>query len=497
MAPIDYRLLDTSIPAQLGALPGNAFAKYRALRAQDQALEAGQVQNALAKLQLGKAERDQGEDEAFRTALGGVKGGDYGAAMPDLMRASPSRAMALQASLDARRKAGSEADRSGTEAVLKRFEIIDRTAGQFSANPTRETGVWVIQQMAAIGTPPDVIRQMSEKLNATPDAELPKRAKEYLAATKAGIEAEIAKLNPRPGAASNLGRLIAERDALPPNDPRRAQYDQAIEIETTRKEPTPYIQFLPSGEGYLRGDTRTGRVTPVTVDDRPAQSPAAPPPQPGVPPPAATAPGAPPGRPPLPAAADPDLQARLAAARARGTAEGEAAGKAQSDLPRASAQSDELLRLTDELLAHPGLEQAVGTSSVLGVQRIPGTSARDFMVRLDQIKGKQFLEAFGALKGSGAITETEGKKATEAIARMDTSTSEPEFRRAVRDFQDVVRAGLERTKARAGEGGAQAPSAPQGSDNMPDPAAHVGRVIRDGQSGQRYRSDGRNWVRVE
>jgi hypothetical protein len=195
---------------------------------------------------------------------------------------------------------------------------------------------------------------------------------------------------------------------------------------------------------------------------------------------------------PLPPAADPEVQKRVAAAKAAGEAEGEATAKAQADLPRATAQSQELLQLTDDLLKHPGLEQAVGASSVLGVQRIPGTDARDFMVRLDQVRGKQFLEAFSALKGSGAITEQEGKRATEAIARMDTSSSEKEFRQAVRDFQKVVRDGMERTRARAGAG-----AAPQGSDTMPPPAEHVGRTIRDSTTDVRYRSDGRSWVRVQ
>ena len=133
---------------------------------------------------------------------------------------------------------------------------------------------------------------------------------------------------------------------------------------------------------------------------------------------------------------------------------------------------------------------------MLGVQRIPGTDARDFSIRLEQIRGKQFLEAFQALKGSGAITETEGKKATEAIARMDTSSSEPEFKRAVRDFQEVVRAGLGRTKARAGEG-KPPPAAPKGTDAMPPPAEHTGRIIRDSSTGVRYRSDGSAWLRVQ
>jgi hypothetical protein len=489
---INFGLLDTTTPEKLGALPGNALAKYVQTRQhmedREQAREQAKAQNALVGLQLKRGQREMDEEDAYRGALAGVKDGDYGAAMPDLMRASPPRALALKESMAKEQKAG-------IEGALKRFELIDRTAAQFAANPTRQTGVWVLSQLAANGTPPAVIAEMSAKLNAARDEDLPKMAQAFLSATQEGIKAQIEQLYPKPAAPTSLSRLIAERDALPPGDPRIAQYNAAIEMETTRKEPTPYIQFLPTSEGYLRGNTRTGQVTPVTVGGGPSPGPAAPAPgaPAGAPPPVGPVAAAPPARSPLPAAVDPDLQRRLAAGKAEGAAEGERRAAAKADLPRATAQADELLRLTDELLKHPGLETAVGKSSMLGVQKIPGTDARDFTVRLDQIKGKQFLEAFQSLKGSGAITETEGRKATEAIARMDTSTSEAEFKQAVRDFQDVVRAGLERTRARAGEAGG---AAPQGSDNMPSPTEHAGRTITDTSTNIHYRSDGRSWVRV-
>lgn len=488
---INFGLLDTTTPEKLGALPGNALAQYVQTRQhmedRAQAREHAKAQNALVGLNLKRGQREMDEEDAYRNALAGVQGGDYAAAMPKLLEASPTRALALKKSM-------AEEQKSGLEGALKRFELIDRTAAQFAANPTRQTGVWVLSQLAANGTPRAVIEEMSAKLNAARDEDLPKMAQAFLSATQEGIKAQIGALYPKPGAPSSLGRLIAERDALAPGDPRRPQYDAAIEMETTRKEPSPYYTFLPTSEGYLAGDNRSGRAAPLVVGGGVPRPPPAGAPAPAGPvaAPPALAP-APPARAPLPAAVDPDLQRRLAASKAEGTAEGERRAAAQGDLPRATAQADELLRLTDDLLKHPGLDTAVGKSSILGVQKIPGTDARDFTIRLDQIKGKQFLEAFASLKGSGAITETEGRKATEAIARMDTSGSEAEFRQAVRDFQDVVRAGLGRTRARAGEGGG---AAPQGSDNMPSPAENAGRTIRDSATGTRYRSDGQSWVRV-
>lgn len=147
---------------------------------------------------------------------------------------------------------------------------------------------------------------------------------------------------------------------------------------------------------------------------------------------------------------NPAIQGAVAQAKESGKTFGEEGAKAQIDAPRIVQNAETALRMSDELLKHPGFRQAVGASSMFGIQRIPGTQARDFMNRLDQIKGGAFLEAFNSLKGGGQITEVEGKKATDAIARMDNATSEQEFQAAVGDFQNVVRAGMNRAKMRSG-----------------------------------------------
>lgn len=126
--------------------------------------------------------------------------------------------------------------------------------------------------------------------------------------------------------------------------------------------------------------------------------------------------------------------------------------KAQSGLGQVIAQGEETIKLVDDLLKHPGFGAAVGTSSVIDPRNyIPGTDAKDFNVRLDQLKGKQFLQAFETLKGGGQITEVEGRKATDAISRMNKAMSESEFKNAAKDFQDVIRAGMDRAKAKSGQ----------------------------------------------
>lgn len=194
----------------------------------------------------------------------------------------------------------------------------------------------------------------------------------------------------------------------------------------------PYFQPVQTAQGVMAFNARTGRMEPVQVG----------------------------GAPVVGAQFDPNLQGTLAGAKESGKMMGEAQTQAKIDLPKVAAQGEETVKLVDDLLAAPGFKQAVGTSRVLGIQNIPGTAAKDFDIRLDQLKGKQFLQAFESLKGGGQITEVEGRKATDAISRMNAAASEAEFTKAAREFQDVIRQGVERAKGRAG-GASGGPPAPK------------------------------------
>ena len=63
---------------------------------------------------------------------------------------------------------------------------------------------------------------------------------------------------------------------------------------------------------------------------------------------------------------------------------------------------------------------------------------QDLIVKIDQLKGNVFLQAYESLKGSGQITEIEGIKAEAAIARMNRAQGAPAFKEALNDFLDVV-----------------------------------------------------------
>ncbi|WP_353246508.1 hypothetical protein [Limnohabitans sp.] len=166
--------------------------------------------------------------------------------------------------------------------------------------------------------------------------------------------------------------------------------------------------------------------------------------------------------------ADPAFQQRMGAARATGEAIAKGDVAAIQALPKIINRAEESVRLIDEMIGkrdsktgqllkgekpHPGFQSAVGATYLPGARFIPGSDTASFMSRHDQIKGASFLEAFESLKGGGAITEKEGAKATDAINRMSTATSEAEYVRAAMDLQDVMRKGVANAQAKAARAG--------------------------------------------
>lgn len=127
---------------------------------------------------------------------------------------------------------------------------------------------------------------------------------------------------------------------------------------------------------------------------------------------------------------------------------GKAKGLAQVNLPNVVANAEQTLKIIQDIKNDPYRARGTGFSSILN--SVPATGGFDFAQKVEQLKGKAFLEAFQALKGGGAITEIEGKKAENAIARLNVAQSEPSFLQALNDLEEVVTAGIGRAKQRAG-----------------------------------------------
>lgn len=156
--------------------------------------------------------------------------------------------------------------------------------------------------------------------------------------------------------------------------------------------------------------------------------------------------------------------------RGIGEAEGKAVGGAVAGLPGAQAQVDQSVALIDSIIADPALESITGMFQ----GRLPPMSqaGTDLNVKVDQLKGKAFLEAFESLKGGGAITEREGEAATQAMARLNRAQSTEEFQRSLEELRTILTLGVERMRAKAGQAGAAA--APAAPADMPQSAMDAG-----------------------
>lgn len=143
-------------------------------------------------------------------------------------------------------------------------------------------------------------------------------------------------------------------------------------------------------------------------------------------------------------------------AEAKAREQGKAQAKFEANAPQALVTAKNAVTKINDLLTHPGLNAAVGaggfgTLGIPGVAKyVPGTDAADFKARLDEVLGGAFMEAFNTLKGGGQITEKEGEKATAAITRMSTSQSEAEFKKAAKEFQSVIKSGIDQSEKRLG-----------------------------------------------
>lgn len=140
--------------------------------------------------------------------------------------------------------------------------------------------------------------------------------------------------------------------------------------------------------------------------------------------------------------------------RARGTAVGKAQGEAQTNLGGAIAKAQQALDLIDQIRNDPALPSITGNFQGRAPAGIPlltgGQDGADLSVKIDQLQGKVFLDAFEALKGGGQITEVEGLKAERAQARLNRAQSTEEYKAALDELAEVVAAGMERARAKAG-----------------------------------------------
>lgn len=134
-----------------------------------------------------------------------------------------------------------------------------------------------------------------------------------------------------------------------------------------------------------------------------------------------------------------------------------------------------VVTMIDEIMADPNLPDVVGnTALVLGggnqvsemnlAQRLGyGTGGMATIERIGQLQSNAWLSARAMLKGGGAITDYESKKAEAAVARLERPKDAKDFKQALKDLRDAITEGEAKLK---GKGAAPAAS-PAPTDAAP------------------------------
>jgi len=134
-------------------------------------------------------------------------------------------------------------------------------------------------------------------------------------------------------------------------------------------------------------------------------------------------------------------------------------------LPQVMQQGKTLISAIDQMIGvkdaqgkvvipeHKGLKDVVGTMIPFEYKPFQGgTPGADFKAYYDQVQGGAFLEAVQRMKGTGAITEIEGTKATAALLRASKAQTPDAFRNAMSEFRDIIQTGMDNATTKAGKG---------------------------------------------
>lgn len=174
-----------------------------------------------------------------------------------------------------------------------------------------------------------------------------------------------------------------------------------------------------------------------------------------------------------------DMRTNAAVDQAVRTEAGKTAIEKAAAAPAAIATLQTSIDSIDALLNDPDLGSIVGLSSMNPLNQVPGTKARGLIARADQIAGQSFLAAFNQLKGGGAITEREGEAATKAMARLDRSQSEADYKAALTELKGALAPAMTRLRQQAAGGSQGGSTAPVQRARNPQTGQVV--VLRNGQ----------------
>ncbi|MDR6335766.1 hypothetical protein GGQ86_004262 [Xanthobacter flavus] len=126
---------------------------------------------------------------------------------------------------------------------------------------------------------------------------------------------------------------------------------------------------------------------------------------------------------------------------------GTASGEALAQLPGAEGMANQISAHIDSLADDKYLPSMLGPLA----SRMPNvtTDAARVQSKMDQLGGGAFLQARQMLKGQGAITDFESKRAEAAYARLNAAQSFEDYKAALTEFKDALTSGLTKLRSQA------------------------------------------------
>jgi hypothetical protein len=112
--------------------------------------------------------------------------------------------------------------------------------------------------------------------------------------------------------------------------------------------------------------------------------------------------------------------------------------------------SEQFADVLQSLKDHEGFTNVFGTN--FGIPTwMAGTDAADAKAIFDQVDSKAFMQSIKSLKGMGALSDAEGKKAGKAYIALTTTMSEKAARKSIDDTKKILDLGVKRARAIVGE----------------------------------------------
>jgi exonuclease VII small subunit len=123
--------------------------------------------------------------------------------------------------------------------------------------------------------------------------------------------------------------------------------------------------------------------------------------------------------------------------------EAEKIAKTKDSYEKAKPELTETVDIINKIRAHPAKPYATGMFSGITAATPQG---KGFVALNEQLMGKNLVDAYQKLQGTGQIGEKEGANFAKARARLTTATTEKDYDDALQDLETTVRGTLERAQ---------------------------------------------------